>query len=196
MCGIKVRYKLYILNIVCLCLLPKVGLSEESDPTPFAKSYLNLEATWNFPIGKSRERFTHGEIRPLLGYRHKIDDSWLMGVGGQFKSLTKDSVIEGSNNTLAILSFYHESLFIMRLYHPTYLLAGPKILYLVPSQASRLPLVRDSEEDVEVGAGLSSSLIHFMSERALISLRLDIWRGTKTTHLSGVEGAFGVSWTL
>ena len=196
MCGIKLRYKLYILNVVCLCFLPKVGLSEERYPTPFAKSYLNLEATLNFPIGKSRDRFTRGELQPLLGYRHKIDDSWLMGVGGQFKSLTKESVREGSNDALAILSFYHESLFIMRLYHPTYLLTGPKILYLIPSQASRLPLVRNSDEEVEVGAGLSSSLIHFMSEKALISLRIDIWRGTKTTHLSGVEAAFGVSWNL
>lgn len=181
-----------------LCLWATTSLALEKAPTPFDKSYVTLEFTRNIPLGKSQERYASGGTQPLLGYRHKVNEAWLMGFGGQFKSFHKKSA-RGNGESLqplGLLSLYHESLFIFRAYHPNYVLWGPKILYLIPSEGAKFPIVRDNQEEVEIGGGLSMTFVHLLTNKAFLSLRVDAWRGSKTTRLEGLEIACGASWYL
>lgn len=182
---------------IALCSAPQAQSFEEH-PTPFAKNYVVINATRNYPLGEMQKRFRPGGAQPLVGYRHRIDASWLMGLGFQYKSFLREGAesTPAKSPTMDILTFYHESLYALRIFHPFHLLVGPRVLYLMPSQGPRLPVIKDSTEQVEIGAGFTLSLVQVISQRAYFNIGGEIWRGTKTSRLHGVEIAAGLGWSL
>jgi len=157
-----------------------------------------VHITRNYPLGEMRKRFLPGGLQPLVGYRHRIDTSWLMGLGIQYKSLLRSAPesIPFKSATIDILTFYHESLYALRLFHPIHLLIGPRILYLMPSQGVHIPIVKDSTEQVEIGGGITVTFVQTLTPRAYLSVGGEIWRGTKTSRLHGLEIAAGLGWSL
>ncbi len=192
------KYTLLLHSVIWLFIGSQSVRADDRDPTPFAKDYIVVNFNRNFPQGEMKKRFLPGSIMPAIGYRHTIDTSWLMGLGFQYKSsLRIDADTPTSkSSTMDLLTFYHESLYALRIFHPVYLLFGPRILYLMPSQGARLPVVKDSTEQVEIGAGLTLSLLYFLSQRTYLNLGGEIWRGTKTSRLHGVELSAGFGWSV
>ncbi len=172
--------------------------SAAPDYNPFRKSYLSLELARNAPMSVTQNHFGPGPVHPVLGFRHNLDAHWMMGVGGQFKLLSRnrEERTPTGSRQLAIWGLYHESLYVLRLDHPTYLMFGPKLLYFVPARTGRLPLSRDPLYQTEIGVALSVAFIHILDDNHLLSLRVDRWRGTGTTRLQGVEVAAGLSFAL
>lgn len=168
---------------------------DQADPDPFAKSYVSLEVARNYPTSFTQNSYKPGQYHPVIGYRHNLDGTWLMGVGGQFKIFKRKEVedVELKSHDLALWTITHEALRVMRLDYPMYLLVGPKLHYLLPSRAARLPLVREEELQTEIGIAASATLVRVLESSALVTLRVDRWRGTRTMNLHGIEVAIGYS---
>lgn len=171
----------------------------EGEPSPFRPTYVRIEWGKNFPMAYTQQRLSPGTYEPILTYVHDLDAHWLMGFGGQFKVLRRDASNRADTpptRYLALLTLVHETLFAYRLTHPFYLLAGAKILYILPSGNARLPLTRDNEFQVEIGGALTVQVAAQVFQDKFLSLRLDRWRGTRTQELQGSEVALGLSWPV
>lgn len=192
------KYTLLLHCVIWLFVGTQPIRAEDKDPTPLARDYITVSFTRNFPQGEMEKRFLPGRILPAMGYRHTIETSWLMGLGLQYKSLIRidADTSTSKSSTMDLLTFYHESLYTMRIFHPAHLLFGPRILYLMPSQGARLPVVKDSTEQVEIGGGLTLSFLYFLSQRTYLNCGGEIWRGTKTSRLHGIELSAGFGWSI
>jgi hypothetical protein len=174
-------------------MVPAEGKIEAVD-----KEYLLLETARNFPVSFSQNRFEPGEPHPIIGYRHRFEQNWLMGIGGQFRIFQRKDIEENESNTgaLALWTIYHEANYILRLDHPTYLLVGPRFTYFLPCEAAVIPLVRDPNLQSEIGVGLSVSFLRIISENYAVTARAERWRGTRTMILHGLEVSFGINYSL
>ena len=175
---------------------------QEEEMTPFRKSYWAIELTRNFPASYSQNLFSPGGYFPTIRYLHNLDANWMMGVGGGFKMLNRRPETAGAQltakfgPTLAILTLSHETLYVVRLYHPTYLLLGPRLLYMLPTTAARLPFQRDPYYASEIGGAFTAQLVRLVGERGMLTFRVGRWRGTKTTRLQGFEAAIGYAMSM
>ncbi len=169
----------------------------ESTPNPFRKNYLTVELTRNYPQSFSQNNFEPGGTYPAFGYRHNLDEHWLMGIHAGFKLLERKPAADpDGDGTLPLWMLAHESLYAVRLSHPTYLLMGPRMLYLVPVKAAKLPLSRATGYETEIGFALSVGVTHLLGERMMLSMRVDRWRGTRTTKFQALEFAVGMGYGL
>lgn len=194
-----------VTTLVILCIVAcgsvagvaraQVAPYDSADPDPFAKSYVSIEVARNYPTSFTQNHFKAGQYHPTLGYRHNLDGTWLMGVGAQFKIFRRKNEAgeEQESRDLALWTMTHEALKVVRLDHPTYLLVGPKIHYLLPSQAARFPLAREGILPMEIGVAASMTLARLLDSGALVTIRADRWRGTRTMKLHGIEIAVGYS---
>lgn len=155
---------------------------------PFEKNHIIVEGIRNYPASFSEEKFNPGGLNYLFGFRHLSQNRWMMSVGVGFKTLFREDT-----QILPILTFNHEAGYVIRLQHPTYLLLGPKLLYLLPTSDTAIPLQRDPDFSAEIGVGVSGTFIHFISRRAALQLRFERWRGTGSMLFHGIELAFGAS---
>jgi hypothetical protein len=175
------------------------SLDSRRSLNPLKQEYFFTEIARNFPQSFSLSVFKAGGYHPILGYRYNLLGNWMMGLGIQFKNFERkkreliqsEEGTKGLSRNLAIWTIYHEGLYLIRLDHPTYLLLGPKILYLLPSKAASLPLVKDDSYSVEIGGAFSGSLLRVLENKSFISLRIDRWRGTKSNRLHGLEISAG-----
>ncbi|WP_132321559.1 hypothetical protein [Pseudobacteriovorax antillogorgiicola] len=168
------------------------GKSGKPDPlNPFDKDYVTLELAGNFPIARSQELFSPYKKTWFLGYDHYLNRHWNVGISLGFKSYYRDAL----NKELALLSVSNHSLYVIRLYHPTYLMLGTKFIYMTPNEKSRFPLVKEPDFETEIGVGVAARLAHIQGP-FVYSLRIDRWRGTKTNKLHGFEVAVGISYRL
>lgn len=165
----------------------EIPVAKDDHLRPFHSAYLSLVAARNAPASFSEERFDQGLTTPALFYRHFLDDRWMMTVGGGFKSL----YYESRQSMLPILSITHEAGWVVRLYHPTYLVVGPKMLYMVPASKVGLPLQRDEELAAEFGVGVGLTLLHAVSRSWIVHAGIDRWRGTVTNIFHGIEVTAG-----
>jgi hypothetical protein len=149
----------------------------------FSSDYLALGIARNFPADLSKETFERGYLHPVLSYHHVSSDRWMNGIGVQFKMLR----YKDDKRNLAILTISQESLIIVRLHHPSYLLLGSKLFYLYPAQRSSLPLQSDPKLGLEIGIGLSAGFLYTFAEKWTLSFYVDRWRGTKTRKIQGLE---------
>jgi len=171
---------------------------------PFSESYLFMEAARNFPQSFSLSQFKAGGLHPVAAYRYNLMGHWVMGLGIQFKNFERQkiNIIDNESRSnymgrnFALWTFFHEGLYVIRLDHPTYFLIGPKLLYLLPSKVASFPIVRDDAFSVEIGGGLSGSLIRILGYKSFVSLRVDRWRGTTTNKIHGLEIACGFGYSL
>lgn len=150
-------------------------------------SYFVLEATKNSPAIHTKEYLTGRHVTYYIGYRKQVNVDWMMGVGANHKSFTKIS----NQTELSFLTLQHEAYYILRMHHPVYLMVGPRIIYLVPTQRSAFPVARDPEFETEIGAGLSLLLQARVDKLHHFTARIDRWRGTKTDLFHGFEVAIG-----
>ena len=163
----------------------------KDDINPFYKDYVSLEFVKNYPISKAQDQFAPNKKTWLLGYTHFLSREWSVGISAGFKSLLREEL----GKELALLSFSNHSHYVIRLYHPTYLMIGTKLTYMTPNEQSKLPLIKDPDFETEVGVGVSAQLAHKWGP-TLITFRIDRWRGTKTNRLHGFEVAVGLSHRL
>ena len=165
----------------------EIPVAKDDRLRPFRAAYVSLVSARNAPASFSEERFDQGLTTPALFYRHFLDDRWMMTVGGGFKSL----YYESRQSMLPILSITHEAGWVLRLYHPTYLVVGPKMLYMVPASKVGLPLQRDEELGAEFGVGVGLSILHAVSRTWIVHAGIDRWRGTVTNIFHGIEVTAG-----
>jgi hypothetical protein len=168
-------------------------------PNPYAKDYLSLGIVRNYPASFSQNTLKSGYYHPYFAYQHNLNRSWLVGVGFQFKVLRKQDHIlseTATNNLLAFWSLTHETYYSLRLHHPHYLLLGPKLLYLLPAQRAKFPILRDGEFATEFGIAFSLKLVHILFDKSTIAFRIDRWRGTKSQKFHGLEVGFDYGYAL
>jgi len=192
------KLNLIIFTTVVLLCKTSVSFAEsfEEPPTPFPKNQLVLEIQKNFPTSYSMNHLEGTHYYPAIGFRHNMRNQWILGVGGTFK-LFKDKTLEANENTsLSIWTLYHEATKIFRLYHPTYLLIGTKILYMVPTTKHSLPLQKLDRYETEIGGALTLSIQHVITARRSLIFRIDRYRGTKTQRFQGIEVAAGLAYFL
>jgi hypothetical protein len=171
------------------------------DVNPFRKTYLSVEMARNYPMAFTQNRYEPGRFFPAFAYLHDLDENWLMGLGAQFKILNKKEldpadVPEGESNSgfLGLWTVSHQTMYVVRLNHPTYVLVGPKILYLLPTRSAKLPLQREPSLSSEIGGALSIGLTRVVRDHFLLTMRAERWRGTRTMKLHGFEIAFGIAY--
>jgi hypothetical protein len=169
---------------------------ETPEITPFAESYIYAGMARNSPMSFTQNRFDSGYLHPIIGYRHSVADRWIMGVSSQFKVFYRKNTDEEKHNVLAFWTISHESYFALRLYHPFYLLTGPKLLYLLPTRNTSFPLQKESEFETEIGVAVSAAIAYVTSNKHLLMFRTESWRGTKTTRFQGIEASLEFSYAM
>lgn len=158
----------------------------------FPSRYIVLGMTNNYPVSFSQNNFISGGSHPLIGYRYNLEGEWLLGVSTQFKMFK----IKETNRALAFFTINHESLYIVRLYHPNYIMIGPKFQYLLPLQAARFPFQKDDKHEYELGAAASLLVGRIFSDHWFVNVRIDRWRGTGSMKFHGVEVALELNYSL
>ena len=187
------------MNRFLICLLslwPSLGLSINSQ---LPSNSLTYEWTKNSPIFHSQDRLEGKYTTYAFGFRHHLNPHWSVGVSVNFRSFWKksqDVTSEIPAQELSFLSFNHETHYIIRLYHPSYLLVGPKFHYMIPSQKSRFPVLKDPEFQTEISTSISLVYLHVLDGRYTFTARIDRWRGTKTNKFHAVESAVGLQYHL
>lgn len=177
----------FILLLSILWMPAKVHAAE-SDIMPFRKNYIVGGLTRNHPIQKTYESYRSGPITLALEFWHAQNQNWILGIGGQFKSFTP----RGRHRNLSLATGYHQSLYALRLYHPTYLLFGPKVMFVIPTLNRRIPLQENDEYANEIALGGTIQVAHFWSNNVVLTIRYDRWRGSKTSRLQATETAVGL----
>ncbi len=170
--------------------------NSEEIKTPFSSNLMLLETQKNFPMTYSQNWLEGGHPYPSLSYRHSINGDWLMGVGGTFKILKFRDGAPYEDQNLAIWTVHHEATKIIRVSHPTYLLAGTKILYMIPAKKHSIPLQKRDPFQTEIGFALTASVLHILDDQFMASIRVDRYRGTKTQLFQGLEIATGITYAI
>lgn len=159
-------------------------ISKKDEINPFAPNYVYYEYATGQAVDKSRENFKARRSGHGLGFRHNVNDSWFMGLTAQERHFERK--LDGLKLPFLVLG--HESLYVLRLYHPVYLFTGPRLFLLMPlDEKLTLPLTKNSDYDAEVGAGWLGSVVYWYSEEVLMSIGVERWRGTKTDRFHGLE---------
>ena len=168
------------------------------DVVPFAKSYVAVGFARNYPVSFAQNRFAPGAPHPTVHYWHNLNVDWMMGLSAQFKIFGRESeeAERTQSGPLPIWSVSHDTMRIIRLDHPTYLLVGPKILYLLPARKAQLPVGRDSDYETEIGAAVSLAVVRIVDPTWTIGVHVDRWRGTRSMRFHGVEVGMEVGYAL
>lgn len=163
---------------------------------PYQRTYISFGLARNYPVSFSEDDLQPGRASPTIGYLYNLNESWVLGVSGQFKIFHRPRPQRDDGDTLALLNVTHQTLYSIRLSHPMYLLAGPKILYLVPATKPRLPIGRSEDYRSESGVGLSAQLVRVIDQNFLALVYIDRWRGTGTQRLHAIETGFALAIAL
>ncbi len=178
----KRRIYTAVLGILCLgCgVNSQLGFAQTpSEPLKTAaKNWVVFAIRKDSPAIKSEDRFESGFLGPFIGYRHKLEPDWIMGVNYQLIKLK----VKQEDRFIWLQTFGHEALRSFRLYHPWYLGIGSSMRYFIPSIRQALPVQRDDEFGVEVGFGASGHLIGQINNRFCVDLGTERWRGVMTNR--------------
>ncbi len=136
----------------------------------------------NYPIVDSANEFGPSIYHPIVGVRH-LTENWVLGLSMHFKFFNE----KADNSRLAIWALEEETSYRIRLYHPFYMLTGIKFLYLYPVQGGVYPLRRSSDYNPEVGIAATVSFLYFLSQQTALGVYTDLWRGTASRTLEGIE---------
>ena len=155
---------------------------------PFGRGTYVLEQARNIPQLDTQDKYFAGRTHPVFGYRRLISNEWVMGGMANFKIFNR----RDTGSELPILTLSHESLRIIRLWHPAYLLAGFKWDLMVPVRETARPISRSNERPKQFGVALTATVQVEIVRGWMGLLRLDRWRGTADSHLHGIEWAAGI----
>ncbi len=159
---------------------------------PFTDNYITYEFARETPLGDTKNVFRSLRPNHILGYRHNLGTDWLTGISVGFKSFAERK----TGDELSFFSISHESLYIFRLYHPVYLLAGPKFSYMLPSRNAKIPFTKNPNYELEVGAAATAQIAWRILPSFVVHARFDRWRGTKTDFWHGTQTALGFAVSL
>jgi hypothetical protein len=176
-------------------LIAKPSDSEGYQP-PHAINQLLIESQKNYPMTFSQNKFEGAHPYPAISYRHYINGDWIMGVGATFKLFRQKIVEDNEDINFSIWSFHHEAAKIIRIYHPTYLMLGTKIIYMIPAKKHSLPLQKQDQYETEIGFALTATMVQILNDSFSATFRIDRYRGTKTQLFQGLEIAFGISYAF
>jgi hypothetical protein len=184
------RYLWVITAVVVVAFGASFAKAEVSEtPSGFGKNFVFLNSLKSFVAEDLEERFENAPMSWGFRFKHNFYDKWLMGVGFEQVNLIK----KRSKDSLYLKTVNHETLYIVRVYHPTYLAVGPTYRYFIPSQKNGFIIRRDSEYVVEIGVGLQAQLTHRFSNGMLVSASAERWRGTGTNrfHIWNLGASIG-----
>lgn len=184
----KKNFLLYVIGMIYSLIGTSKSYARDHDINYFENNYLTFELGKNTPVAGTQDRYESRYTTLIFGYRHCLMQEWMMGLSANLKSLKETT----SNNDLTFLTLSHEAVKIFRVYHPDYILVGPKFMYLFPMDKPHLPLVKHPDIATEVGFAMSVSYVHQIDSNAFFQARVDRWRGTKTNKFHGIEVALGL----
>ncbi|MFK7872065.1 MAG: hypothetical protein AB8C84_02690 [Oligoflexales bacterium] len=180
------------LVVYSLCMAQKAPseITELNKLSVFEEQYLLFGMNRNFPVKDSLNTLGPSQAHPFIGFGHTLHQEWFLNVQAGFRFLDKKSSfqITGQNQDprIAIWSVSQESLGIIRISHPLYLLTGPSLLYLLPTRKGMLPIQRDPDFPLEVGAGWSAWFV-WTKPSYFSAVKFERWRGTYSHRLHAFQ---------
>jgi hypothetical protein len=179
-------------HIIIVGFIMSLPISYGAEFSLYQKNQASTEAIQTLPLAHTARHYDSGNVSWSLGYRHLLDEQWMM----EINVLAKNLVSSATNTPLTFLTASHASYRFFRLYYNTYILVGPKFSYMYPMRSLTFPPKREVEIDSEVGAALSVALHFFVTDNWLVSARVDRWRGTKSNRFHGIETGYGISYQI
>ena len=187
------RHGLCLLLMVMLCAeldalkAQKTAGNDEIIPDTFPKNYTLLQVNVDQPEGKSKTTLLAGDKSVGAAYSYYLARRLIIGVNFKNRLLKKRS-----GGPLALMTFGNHTQGIFRLYHPLYLLLGSEWSYIIPTKSLQPPFEKDPSYSTEIGVALSASIWYFLHPRWLTEIKVQRWKGTKTSRLDGLETSFAV----
>jgi hypothetical protein len=184
-----------LLLMLLLLSFANVHYAETAAPTPetfLQPNYVGVDVTRNTPTGFASKDLSGGGTSLLLGFKHVLRDSWIMGVSSGYKEFRQKKTGED----LSVFVVSQDSQFLYRVNHPVYFSVGPKFMYLLPTEGQKLPPKRHRDFDREIAVGASLSLYYALTSKYLLSFRIDSWRGVNRRKFSAFETGVGLQVAL
>lgn len=184
--------KRLIITIVVTVYLPAYGSDYNNVPryqiNNFLDDYVSISGVQSKPVIHSALHLFSKEDTMRISYFHNLSQRWMMEIGLHYIVFIKKE----KNQLLPIQALTHDSLYILRLWHPFYLLAGPGMSYLNPLIKKGIPLQKDKSYQAQVGFSLKAGLIWQHAPNIMTNISFSRWRGTKTNRLHGTSLIGGI----
>ena len=164
------------------------------DLNPFRKNYLEINYGKNFPISYGQTFFRPGLPHFSLGLQYVLDSKWILGIGLEFKRFELTEDYQVTENDMALLTLGLETLRMIPVHHPLYLVLGYKLLTINPAKKAAIPIQKEDQFEVEVGISIGAGLAVLLKDQSFLMLKIDRWRGTKTQRLQGIDINFSYSY--
>ncbi len=171
-------------------------IETKHDLNAFKKNYLEIVYGKNFPMSYGQTFFKPALPHFSLGFQYVLDSKWILGIGAEFKRFELTEDYQKSTNETALLTLSLETLRMIRIHHPLYLVLGYKLLTLNPSKKATLPIQKEDQFEVEVGISLGGGIAVLLKDQSYIMFKIDRWRGTKTQRLQGLDVNLSYSYPL
>jgi hypothetical protein len=169
--------------------LAHTGHSETlSEDYAFSPFYLGGSYSKLNPASVSQKRYTFGEGSAQIQYHFFMRDTWAMSLTAGFKSFQRFDDIEDAYFVGTI-----DSQKIFRLYHPLWLGAGFKSMYIVGVERAQLPYTKSQDRSVDIGAGFIGTLFYVANSSLIVHSSVSRWRGTADNQLHAIEFNLGAS---
>ena len=159
---------------------------------PFPTHSLWVGMSQTFPNSRSALSFDSGTVTPAFGVRYFDGGHQVAGFSASMKHLGG----KGKVDQLALLSLTQGLHHLTLVNFPWFMTVGGLIKFMIPYQGAELPPSRNKDFEMEVGAGVHSSLIYLWPGSFWTSAEASLWRGTKTRKLSGFDVNLRFGWAL
>ena len=164
---------------------PNEDFVRYSSPSPIPKySYFGALGV-SFPVSRSSSLYTSGSPQPMFGVRYHNDKNFMAGMGIGFRHFKKKK-----RRNLAVLALTQDLLKTHLMKFPWYGYWGIELSYLMPALSAKVPIEREPELEIEIGAGAKFGLMHLFRNSSWASFEYGFWRGTKTRKIMAGEMRF------
>lgn len=162
-------------------------------PTFLLKNYYVLKLSGSVPAGDHQNGSLENDgLGYGLGYTFVVRQRYFVSLMAGFHSLYDFE----REQTLGYFTAYNESLRLIRLYHPLYLMIGGRIGYMIPTESTELPLKQNKDYENEVMLGASVGLAYVVTPRIVVSSQLSYWGGTNSSTHRVVDGSLHLRFAL
>lgn len=181
--------KLIYFFIISILINANSGYSEEDQTSVELmkqrkyENQFHIGLSSNFPIDKTYDNYENGTLTLQLEYSSFLPENWMLGFGGGFQSLKNRE----TGKSLAIAKIYQRSRKLYRIYHPLYFGVGFELSYLFPASSQELIPELEAGFSTEFGAGFTNALIFRLSDSSMLTLNINVWRGTGSRKIQAVE---------
>ena len=125
---------------------------------------------------------------------HKVaGQPWMVSASIGYKNLTESR----TNERIYLFTYVQESLYIVRVTHPVYLLLGPELMYIAPSFGVRIPPKNNPSYKKQFAVGAAAKFaIMSASGSHFFTLGIDHWRGVQNREFYATSFLFGLYYSL